>query len=91
MRRASEIKFGIEYELGSNKSTILLAGSDFSFKQPSQLSFSRFTILPMPSGIATKTDDMDQSGSAMVQAKHEVVNEKEVNFLLSGRVLMLVL
>ena len=27
----------------------------------------------------------------MVQAKHEVVNEKEVIFLLSGRVLMLVL
>ena len=26
----------------------------------------------------------------MVQAKHEVVNEKEVIFLLSGRVLMLV-
>ena len=43
----------------------------------------------MPSGIATKID-MDQSGSAMVQAKHEVVNEKEVIFLLSGRVLMLV-
>ena len=46
--------------------------------------------LPRPSGIATKID-MDQSGSAMVQAKHEVVNEKEVIFLLSGRVLMLVL
>ena len=89
MRRASEIKFGIKYELGSNKSTILLAGSDSSSKQLPQMSFSRFTRLPMPLGIATKID-LDQSGSAMVQAKHEVVNEKEVIFLLSGRVLMLV-
>ena len=60
------------------------------FRMPSTLDLSKFTSLPIPSGIATKTD-MDQSGSAMVQAKHEVVNEKEVIFLLSGRVLMLVL
>ena len=55
-----------------------------------KLYLGRLTSFSKPSGIATKID-MDQSGSAMVQAKHEVVNEKEVIFLLSGRVLMLVL
>ena len=59
------------------------------FRMPSTLDLSKFTSLPIPSGIATKID-MDQSGSAMVQAKHEVVNEKEVIFLLSGRVLIIV-
>ena len=75
MRRASEIKFGIKYELGSNKSTILLAGSDSSLMQASQLSFSRFTRLPMPSEIAAKTD-MCENGSEMVQAKYKVKCEK---------------
>ena len=77
------------YKIMKEKRTILLLGRDSSLSHCWQLSVWRFTKPPMPSGIATKID-MDQSGSAMVQAKHEVVNEKAVIFLLSGRVLMLV-
>ena len=73
MRRASEIQFGIKYELGSNKSTILLAGSDSSPKQNAQLSFSRFTRLPMPSGIVW-------SGSVMVHNKHKMINNIKHDF-----------
>ena len=71
---------------------ISLSGKDsslFPLSPPERLRLVSAVQFPMPSGIATKID-MDQSGSAMVQAKHEVVNEKEVIFLLSGRVLMLV-
>ena len=75
-------------EAVNEKEVIFLLSGRVLISVPSRISSVNAVQFPMPSGIATKID-MDQSGSAMVQAKHEVVNEKEVIFLLSGRVLML--
>ena len=83
LRRALEIKFGIKYELGSNKSTILLAGRRFNITQLVHLSSLRFTKPPMPSGIAMSQKRNNSLCGMMVHAKYE--NERRITvFLLSG-------